>query len=257
MCQRRMIDPSIPNVYEAGYYVHDRLGSVPLVVGAVEEPGGVVVQAFNSTTYTPFGSFYEGQCVENIDNPFKFTGQWHDVEIDQYHLRARQYDPTMMRFTSRDPIVGNRQEPLTLHRYLYCWSSPILYTDSSGEYGIGDAIIAGYEMHSSALFVTAYGVEEDNDFMFELGLFMDKLINFAMVAAIITPSGDGCIDPSKSTKENARLAMKNPRFSKWFDKVYKPQWKISGGKGNRHDPDLSPEDILEALGEWLGNGNSM
>ncbi len=120
VCQRRMIDPGIPDVYEAGYYVHDRLGSVRLVVRPIEEPGGVVVRAFNSTTYTPFGQIYEGQCIENIDNPFKFTGQWYDEEIDQYHLRARQYDPTMMRFTGRDPIRGQFEFPFTLHKYLYC-----------------------------------------------------------------------------------------------------------------------------------------
>jgi hypothetical protein len=45
------------------------------------------VSVANAYTYTPFGGFYEGQCVENIDNPFKFTSQWHDAEIDQYDLR--------------------------------------------------------------------------------------------------------------------------------------------------------------------------
>jgi len=134
--QRQMVDPGIPDVYEAGYYVHDRLGSVRLVVRAIEEAGGVVVRAFNSTTYTPYGQFYEAQQVENINNPFKFTGQWHDVEIDQYHLRARQYDPTMMRFTSRDPVKGRYQEPLTFHKYLYCLNEPIGRTDLMGLFSL-------------------------------------------------------------------------------------------------------------------------
>ncbi len=115
LCQRHH-DPVDPNLYDPSYYVHDRLGSVRLVVRAIEEPGGWVVRAANSYTYTPFGSFYDGQCIETIANPWKFTGQWHDEEIDPYHLRARQYDPTMMRFTSRDPVRGKQREPLTLHK---------------------------------------------------------------------------------------------------------------------------------------------
>jgi RHS repeat-associated protein len=114
---------------------------VRLVVRAKEEAGGVVVRAFNRYTYTPYGQFYEGQCIENIANPWKFTGQWHDEEIDQYYLRARQYDPTMMRFTSRDPVRGKMEEPLTLHRYLYCINSPTRYIDPSGEFSVPEILV--------------------------------------------------------------------------------------------------------------------
>jgi RHS repeat-associated protein len=44
-----------------------------------------------------------------------FTGQYYDTEIDQYYLRARQYDPHIARFTTRDPVFGKFQEILTLH----------------------------------------------------------------------------------------------------------------------------------------------
>ncbi len=95
------------------------------------------MRAANSYTYTPFGQLYEGQWGETIANPWKFTGQWHDAEIDQYHLRARQYDPTMMRFTSRDPVRGFRENPLTLHKYLYCLNEPINKIDPSGKFFSG------------------------------------------------------------------------------------------------------------------------
>jgi len=111
------------------YYVHDRLGSVRMVVGY----DGQTASVANSYAYRPFGAFYEGECVETVDNPFCFTGQWQDVEIGQYYLRARQYDPTMMRFTTRDPVRGKMQEPLTLHRYLYCWNDPSNLVDLTGE----------------------------------------------------------------------------------------------------------------------------
>ena len=112
------------------YYVHDRLGSVRMVVdcNTVAE----TVTARNTYTYSPFGKPYTGELSETVYNPFQFTGQWLDVEIDQYYLRARMYDPTMMRFTTRDPVDGKMEEPLTLHKYLYCGNDPMNRVDLNG-----------------------------------------------------------------------------------------------------------------------------
>lgn len=63
-----------------------------------------------------------------------FTGQYYDSEIDQYYLRARQYDPLLARFTARDPVLGKFKEPLTLHTYLYCLNDPVNCSDASGEF---------------------------------------------------------------------------------------------------------------------------
>jgi RHS repeat-associated protein len=152
------------------------------------------VSVAKSYTYTPFGGFYEGQCVENIDNPFKFTGQWHDAEIDQYYLRARMYDPTLMRFTARDPVVGQREDPLTLNPYLYCWNAPTIYIDPSGEYGVTDAIMAGYEMHANATYVTAVGVENNDWDLITIGTYLETLIQPAMAFAMVTGRRGGGID---------------------------------------------------------------
>ncbi|MDD5065074.1 MAG: RHS repeat-associated core domain-containing protein [Phycisphaerae bacterium] len=107
------------------FYLHDRLGSARLVInnqGATQ----------NSYTYNPFGESFATECTENTENSFKYTGQYYDSEINQYYLRARQYDPALMRFTGRDPESGKFEEPLTLHKYLYCLNNPINHTDPSG-----------------------------------------------------------------------------------------------------------------------------
>ncbi len=107
------------------FYLHDRLGSVRAMINT---SGSIV----NSYTYEPFGADYS--VSETVYNPFGFTGQWYDAEIGQYYLRARMYDPQIMRFTSRDPVKGKYQEPQTLHAYLYCINNPVIYTDPSGEF---------------------------------------------------------------------------------------------------------------------------
>ncbi len=111
------------------FYTHDRLGSVRLVV---DDDGKVK----NSYTYDPWGKDFGTECTETVYNPFKFTGQWWDSEIGQYYLRARQYDPILMRLTSYDPVKGKFNRPLTLHPYLYCGNDSINKVDLDGRIAI-------------------------------------------------------------------------------------------------------------------------
>jgi RHS repeat-associated protein len=111
------------------FYFSDRQGSVRMVV----DPVTAGVQ--HLYTYDPFGTVLEHLAAPNAPaNAFLYTGQWYDEEIGQYFLRARQYDPALMRFTTRDPVTGGFEDPLTLHRYLYCLNDPVTYVDRSGAF---------------------------------------------------------------------------------------------------------------------------
>ena len=101
------------------------LGSVRLLIDA---SGNVE----NHYTYDPFGQTFAGQTQQNVTNPYQFTGQWFDAEINQYYLRARMYDPVISRFTSRDPVSGKFENPLSLHKYLYCQNDPVNNWDPKG-----------------------------------------------------------------------------------------------------------------------------
>jgi RHS repeat-associated protein len=118
------------------FYLHDRLGSVRQIIDCQ----GNIVKLY---TYNPFGELLEENG--SFGNPFRFTGQYFDSEIGQYYLRARQYDPHLGRFISRDPILGKFEEPLTLHKYLYCRNDPILFIDPDGLWA---AYITGTVMYS-------------------------------------------------------------------------------------------------------------
>ena len=109
------------------FYIHDRLGSVRQIINT---SGNVV----NYYTYEPFGETIEQTSDGSLatGDGFMFTGQYFDTEIDQYYLRARQYDPHISRFTARDPIRGKFEEPMTLHVYLYCINDPINKIDPFG-----------------------------------------------------------------------------------------------------------------------------
>lgn len=45
--------------------------------------------------------------------------------IGQYYCRARQDSALIYRFASRDLVLGEFKEPLTLHKYLYCLNEPV------------------------------------------------------------------------------------------------------------------------------------
>jgi RHS repeat-associated protein len=111
------------------FYLHDRLGSVREIINT----DGAVVRNY---TYGPFGQTIEESSNEPqaTSNCFMFTGQWFDPEIGQYYLRARQYDPQLMRFTAYDPVFGQFEEPMTLHKYLYCGNDPVNKVDLTGKW---------------------------------------------------------------------------------------------------------------------------
>ncbi len=81
------------------------------------------------------------QEESQIDNPFRYCGEYLDSETNTYYLRARNYDPTIGRFLSEDSVsyvakdLPNGQkaiDPLSLNLYTYCYNNPVRYTDSSG-----------------------------------------------------------------------------------------------------------------------------
>ncbi len=189
LARREHTDPNDPEVFDSYWYVHDRLGSVRMVV---EYDGtNEVVKTANSYTYTPFGQFYNA-ADESVANPFKFTGQWYDEEIDQYHLRARMYDPIMMRFTGRDPVRGDRNEPLTLHKYLYCVNDPVNRIDPTGKISAAAARIAGtvttgYSFYYHGVGLAAYSVATGDERFWKLANLTFDFMPYAMALALADP----------------------------------------------------------------------
>ena len=91
----------------------------------------------------------------------------------------------MMRFTSRDPVRGYREEPLTLHRYLHCTNNPLFYVDPTGEKGetLVAPIIAGHAYHALAITAVAYGVATMNWDFIDFGVSIDMNLGKLMALA--------------------------------------------------------------------------
>jgi RHS repeat-associated protein len=65
-------------------------------------------------------------------NPYQFTGEAWDAEVELLYLRARYYQPEVGRFVTKDPWAGDVWRPGTLNRYVYVRSNPVNVADPSG-----------------------------------------------------------------------------------------------------------------------------
>lgn len=91
------IDPTT-GIGESFYYHTDALGSAR----ELTDSSGKVV---NSYTYDAFGNTIAS--TEAVENPFRYVGSvgyYFDKELQKYHIRARNYEPTTGRWVSQDPI---------------------------------------------------------------------------------------------------------------------------------------------------------
>jgi RHS repeat-associated protein len=70
-------------------------------------------------------------------NPYQFTGEAWDAEVELLYLRARYYQPETGRFITKDPWVGNVWQPSTLNRYVYVRNDPVKSIDLGGLNGGG------------------------------------------------------------------------------------------------------------------------
>ena len=224
------------------FYLHDRLGSVRQIINQ----SGSVEKYY---TFEPFGKTLEEGGT--FGNPFLFTGQWFDSEINEYYLRARQYDPHIARFTSRDPVKGKLKEPLTLHKYLYCMNDPMNNTDPSGASAkaLVAPVVAGYATHALAIAFVAYGVANDRDFAIALGIAIERSISGVMVLVGIGVNyWDALIHEVKQKDRDnfGRLKQIGEKYGKTLDEVRdaihrnKKYYRPDGG-------DLTEEEIEEIL----------
>ncbi len=105
------------------YYVYNGHGDVKSILDA---QGNIV----NTYDYDEFGNITAQK--EQIQNPFKYAGEYLDEETGLYHLDKRYYDPSMGRFIQEDTVEGQINNPLSLNLYTYVENDPLNMVDPDG-----------------------------------------------------------------------------------------------------------------------------
>lgn len=83
--------------------------------------------------YDPFGGLITD--IGTVTTNYGFAGEEQDPNTEQLYLRARTYAPNTGRFLQQDSVLGQTNQPRTLHRYTYAFNNPINYTDPTGHTG--------------------------------------------------------------------------------------------------------------------------
>ena len=104
-------------------YLYDGHGSV---VGLANE-SGVVTDTY---CYDAFGNLLNS--TGSTKNCYRYCGEQFDETTGLYYLRARYMDTSTGRFISQDTYQGTINDPVSLHKYLYCNSDPVNNIDPSG-----------------------------------------------------------------------------------------------------------------------------
>lgn len=109
------------------YYHYDPIGSVTNLTSS----SGASERSYQ---YKPFGST-RGSSQDDSNaptNPMQYTAEYA-VPTGLYHLRARQYDPTLGRFVGLDP-ENTRIGASAIASYVYVANRPGVFVDPTGRY---------------------------------------------------------------------------------------------------------------------------
>ncbi len=161
------------------YYHYDGLGSTRVLT---DDAGGVT----DTYTYEAFGDLVDH--IGNTENKYLFTGEQYDPNAGFYYLRARYYSPGNGRFASQDSWQGSISDPDTLHKYVYGKNNPVIFTDPSGHFSLGELGVANSlrNILSNLQINTAMNLWESRD-MAESGTgdeYLDDKLNEVIFAAV-------------------------------------------------------------------------
>ena len=134
---------------EYTYYTQNAHGDV---VNLTDKDGKVT----KSYRYDAFG--VEKNIDENDTNAFRYCGEYYDKETATVYLRARNYNPSIGRFTQRDSFAGKLDDPLSLNLYTYCANNPVYYSDPSGHFFVLDDVAIGIGVIAAACIIYSSAV---------------------------------------------------------------------------------------------------
>ncbi len=128
---------------------YDGLGTVRFLT----DSAGTVTDEYE---YEAFGGMLHSSG--STANPYRFTGERYDADLELYYLRARWYNQGTGRFLTRDTYAGNTFAPQTLHKYTYTHNDPVNNIDPSGLMALDLAIRQDRVVRLTKVIVEAIGL---------------------------------------------------------------------------------------------------
>ena len=111
------------------FFLQDALGSTQALVDAT----GTLTDSY---AYDAYGDIIAQSG--STSSAYRYAGEQYDQDLGLYYNRARYYDQGVGRFSQMDSYLGRDTAPITLNKYAYANANPVMYTDPSGQMGLGD-----------------------------------------------------------------------------------------------------------------------
>jgi RHS repeat-associated protein len=109
------------------FYGKDGHGSVRYLT----DSNGNITDTYD---YDAFGNLINR--TGNTPNDYLYAGERLDSDLGFYYLRARFLNTVNGRFLTQDKFQGHKEDPKSLHKYLYVANDPINKVDPTGRFGI-------------------------------------------------------------------------------------------------------------------------
>ena len=93
-----------------------------------DELGSVILEGGELFEYSEFG-----EVLGSKPKNFGFAGLMVDDISGNYLSATRMYDENLGRFLGKDKIKGDLRYGFTQNEYTYCYNSPLIFVDSTGE----------------------------------------------------------------------------------------------------------------------------
>lgn len=93
-----------------------------------DELGSVILEGNELFEYSEFG-----EVLGSKPTNFGFAGLMVDAISGNYLSATRMYDENLGRFLGKDKIKGDIRYGFTQNEYTYCYNSPLIFVDSTGE----------------------------------------------------------------------------------------------------------------------------
>jgi RHS repeat-associated protein len=140
-------------------------------------------------------------------NNYLYCGQQWDGDLGLYYNRARYLNPNTGRFWTMDTFAGNSEDPLSLHKYLYCQGNSVNGIDPSGKWSSMPAA----PIHQMAI-DNAYGTcllpDSDKQILKDMQVEVDGAENQDSAHAFMHAMRDGSVNqsvPEAQLKANDRV----------------------------------------------------
>jgi RHS repeat-associated protein len=245
---------------KTSYFLYDGHGSVR----ALADDAGTITDSY---TYDAFG--IQLSQTGSTDNAYRYCGEYFDVDLGLYYLRARHMNPETGRFHTLDTFEGWRDEPLSLHKYMYAHANPVMGIDPSGNCFDLISLMAGIVQHGKMQSIKAgSSVSAKRYILKSAACAVAEELVAAIVGDIIyliiadgVPfylgmSGKGAkrvIDHIKMRTHIKKIMKQNQHVTEWVVDIFNISDWAGGNKTTRESIERQIMDYLESQGYTLKN----